>query len=38
MDVISAEKGQQFDPKMVEFLQANIDEIEKIMESFPSDS
>jgi response regulator RpfG family c-di-GMP phosphodiesterase len=38
MDVIVAEKGQQFDPKMVEFLQENIDEIENIMQRFPSDS
>jgi HD-GYP domain-containing protein (c-di-GMP phosphodiesterase class II) len=27
MDVIVAEKGQQFDPKMVELLQQNIEEI-----------
>jgi response regulator RpfG family c-di-GMP phosphodiesterase len=38
MDVIVAEKGQQFDPKMVEYLQENIDEIESIMRSFPSES
>lgn len=34
MEVIVAEKGQQFDPKMVELLQENIDEIENIMQSF----
>jgi response regulator RpfG family c-di-GMP phosphodiesterase len=38
MDVIVAEKGQQFDPKMVEILQENIDEIENIMLSFSCDS
>jgi response regulator RpfG family c-di-GMP phosphodiesterase len=36
MEVIVAEKGQQFDPKMVGFLQENLDEIENIMLSFPS--
>jgi response regulator RpfG family c-di-GMP phosphodiesterase len=38
MDVIAAEKGQQFDPKIVEYLQENIVEIESIMQRFPSDS
>jgi response regulator RpfG family c-di-GMP phosphodiesterase len=38
MDVIVAEKGQQFDPKMVEYMQENIDEIENIMQSFPSEN
>jgi response regulator RpfG family c-di-GMP phosphodiesterase len=38
MAVIVAEKGEQFDPKMVELLQENINEIENIMQSFPSDS
>jgi response regulator RpfG family c-di-GMP phosphodiesterase len=37
MRVIIAEKGQQFDPKMVEFLQENIDEIENIIQTFHSD-
>lgn len=38
MEVIVAEKGQQFDPKMVELLQENIDEIESIMQNLCSDS
>jgi|TARA_B110000240_G_C13280277_1_gene359749 response regulator RpfG family c-di-GMP phosphodiesterase len=38
MDVIVAEKGQQFDPNMVELLQENIDEIDNIMQKFPSNS
>jgi response regulator RpfG family c-di-GMP phosphodiesterase len=38
MDVIVAEKGQQFDPKMVELLQENIDEIENIMQSFSNEN
>lgn len=38
MGVIVDEKGQQFDPKMVELLQENIDEIENIMQSFPNES
>jgi response regulator RpfG family c-di-GMP phosphodiesterase len=36
MEAIVAQKGQQFDPKMVEYLQQNIDEIEDIMQTFPS--
>lgn len=38
MDVIVAEKGQQFDPKLVEFLQENIDEIENVMQSYADES
>jgi len=38
MQVIVAEKGQQFDPKIVELLQQNIDEIENIMQSLPSEN
>mgnify|MGYP003632312441 FL=1 len=38
MEVIVAEKGQQFDPKMVELLQQNIEEIESIMQSLTSES
>jgi response regulator RpfG family c-di-GMP phosphodiesterase len=38
MDVIVAEKGQQFDPKMVELLQENIEEIENIMHSLASEN
>ena len=38
MKVIVAEKGQQFDPKMVEFLQENIDEIEDIMQRYSIDN
>ncbi len=38
MEVIVAEKGQQFEPKMVELLQENLDEIENIMQSFPNES
>jgi response regulator RpfG family c-di-GMP phosphodiesterase len=38
MDVIMAEKGQQFDPHLVELFQQNIDEIENIMQCFSSKS
>jgi response regulator RpfG family c-di-GMP phosphodiesterase len=38
MDVVLAEKGQQFDPKLVEILQDNIEEIEAIMQSFSKQS
>ena len=38
MQVIVTEKGQQFDPNMVELLQQNIDEIENIIQSFPNES
>ena len=38
MQVIVAEKGQQFDPKIVELLQENIDEIENIMQSLPREN
>ena len=38
MDVLMAEKGQQFDPHLVELLQQNIDEIENIMQCFSSES
>jgi response regulator RpfG family c-di-GMP phosphodiesterase len=38
MEVIVAEKGQQFDPKMVELLQENIEEIENIMQSLCSEN
>jgi response regulator RpfG family c-di-GMP phosphodiesterase len=38
MDVIVAQKGQQFDPNMVELLQQNIEEIENIIQSFSSNS
>jgi response regulator RpfG family c-di-GMP phosphodiesterase len=34
MDVIVAEKGQQFDPKMIKLLQQNIKEIENIIKIF----
>jgi response regulator RpfG family c-di-GMP phosphodiesterase len=34
MNVILAEKGQQFDPKLVEYLQQNIDDIEYIIQRF----
>ena len=36
MDVIIAQRGQQFDPKLVDLLQENIDEIEIIMQKFSS--
>jgi response regulator RpfG family c-di-GMP phosphodiesterase len=38
MDVIVAEKGQQFDPKIVELLQQNIDAIENVMQRLSSKS
>jgi len=38
IEVIVAEKGQQFDPNMVELLQKNIDEIEQIMQRFPDEN
>lgn len=38
MDVIVSKKGQQFDPTMVELLQENIEQIENIMQRFPSES
>ncbi len=38
MDVIMAEKGQQFDPSMVELLQHNIEEIENIIQLFSNNS
>ena len=34
MEVIHAEKGQQFDPRLVDLLQDNIEEIEAIMQEF----
>lgn len=38
MEAIIAEKGQQFDPYMVELLQQNIDAIENIVQHFPNKS
>jgi response regulator RpfG family c-di-GMP phosphodiesterase len=38
MQVIEQEKGQQFDPDLVELLLKNIDEIESIMLQFPSEN
>ena len=38
MQEIVAEKGHKFDPKMVELLQKNIDEIETVLQRFPSES
>jgi response regulator RpfG family c-di-GMP phosphodiesterase len=38
MDIIVSQKGQQFDPNMVELLQQNIEEIENIIQSFSNNS
>ena len=38
MSIIAAEKGQQFDPKIVELLEQNIGEIEQVVQEFSSKS
>lgn len=38
MEVMAAEKGHQFDPKIVEILQENIGEVETIIQGFPIES
>jgi HD-GYP domain-containing protein (c-di-GMP phosphodiesterase class II) len=38
MEVMAAEKGHQFDPKIVEILQENIGEVETIIQGIPIES